>query len=142
MKRIFPTPQDAEAAFYNALEKNDLDAMMEVWAEDEEIVCIHPGGPRRVGFEQVRESWAQIFASGQKLTVRLTHRVQMTSSMLAVHSVHENLAVAAEQTAGTAVATNVFTRSSDGWRMLAHHASPADALPVREPSNQSAKTLH
>ena len=47
MKRsTFPTPQDAEAAFYEALERADLEAMMEVWAEDEEIVCVHPAGPR------------------------------------------------------------------------------------------------
>ncbi|MCX7168975.1 MAG: nuclear transport factor 2 family protein, partial [Proteobacteria bacterium] len=39
-KTIFPTPQDAEAAFYDALERADLEALMAVWAEDEEIVCI------------------------------------------------------------------------------------------------------
>ena len=33
-KPIFPTPQDAEAAFYEALERADLEAMMAVWAED------------------------------------------------------------------------------------------------------------
>ena len=32
-----------------ALERSDLDAMMEVWADDEEVVCVHPGGPRVVG---------------------------------------------------------------------------------------------
>ena len=36
----YPTPQDAEAAFYEALESADLDAMMQVWADDEEIVCM------------------------------------------------------------------------------------------------------
>src|SRR5262249_56001897 len=64
------SPQDAEAAFYEALEAADLEAMMEVWAEDEEIVCVHPGGPRLAGFEQVRGSWAQILGSGRKLKVR------------------------------------------------------------------------
>ena len=43
---------------------------MEVWAEDEEIVCIHPGGPRLTGYDRVRESWTQIFASRQRLQVR------------------------------------------------------------------------
>ena len=33
--RIFPTPQDAEAAFYEALERADLELMMAVWSEDE-----------------------------------------------------------------------------------------------------------
>ena len=35
--RIFPTAQDAENAFYEALERCDLEAMMAVWAEDEEF---------------------------------------------------------------------------------------------------------
>lgn len=144
MKRIFPTPQDAEAAFYDALEKNDLTAMMEVWAEDEEIVCVHPGSPRLVGYDQVRESWARIFASGQKLSVRLTNTIHVGSGMVAVHSVHENLAVASDRAAGTAVATNVYLRAADGWRIVAHHASPAEApAPARQPTTtDNPKTLH
>ena len=62
--KIFPTAQDAENAFYEALERADLERMMAVWAEDEEIVCVHPGGPRLTGQDQVRESWRQIFAGG------------------------------------------------------------------------------
>ena len=41
----FASPEQAEAAFYSAFEKADLDAMMSVWAEDEDIVCMHPGRP-------------------------------------------------------------------------------------------------
>ena len=31
--KIFPTAQDAESAFYEALERCDLEGMMAVWAE-------------------------------------------------------------------------------------------------------------
>jgi ketosteroid isomerase-like protein len=41
---LFATADDAERAFYEALAKSDLDAMMAVWSEDEETVCILPGG--------------------------------------------------------------------------------------------------
>ncbi len=65
MKRaLFTTPQDAEAAFYEAFEKGDLDAMMGVWADDDDILCVHPAGPRLSGVEQVREAWRQIFSGG------------------------------------------------------------------------------
>ena len=47
--------EQAEAAFYRAFEKADLGAMMAVWAEDEEILCIHPGGQRLIGMDAVRE---------------------------------------------------------------------------------------
>ena len=93
-KSTFPTPQDAEAAFYEAFESADLEAMMEVWAEDEEIVCVHPGGPRLAGFEQVRASWGQIFGAGQRIKVHLSDQVVLAGMMLmAIHSVHENFLV-------------------------------------------------
>ena len=131
MKRAtFPTPQDAEAAFYEALERYDLEAMMEVWAEDEEIVCIHPAGPRLTGYEQVRESWAQMFKSRQRLQVHLSNQVYVQGMMLAIHSVHEHIAVAGESNPRPPmVATNVYLRTGNGWRILVHHASPAPAAP-------------
>jgi hypothetical protein len=39
---IYTTPTDAALAFYQAFEAKDVDAMMTTWAEDEEIVCVHP----------------------------------------------------------------------------------------------------
>ncbi len=51
--------------------------------------------------------------------------------MVAVHSVHENITVAGEQRARPPmVATNVYLRTPAGWRMVAHHASPAPAEPA------------
>ena len=65
-KTIYTTPQQAEAAFYEALERADLEAMMAVWAEDEEIICIHPGGARLAGYAAVREGWREVIAGGRK----------------------------------------------------------------------------
>ena len=140
-KTTFPTPQDAEAAFYEALEASDLEAMMEVWAEDEEIVCIHPGGPRLAGYQQVRESWVQIFASGQRLKMHITSQVVLSGMMLSVHSLHESILVQGEARArAPAVATNAYLRTGNGWRMILHHASPAPQTPQRE--SDTPKILH
>jgi len=140
-KSTFPTPQDAEAAFYEALETADLEAMMEVWAEDEEIVCVHPGGPRLAGFEQVRGSWAQILGSGRRLKVQVSEQVVLSSMMLAIHSVHENITVEGEsRPRGAVAATNVYLRTGKGWRMILHHGSPAPAE-ARAPA-ESPKILH
>lgn len=137
----YPTPQDAEAAFYEALEKGDLEGMMEVWAEDEEIICVHPGGPRLTGYEQVRESWTRIFASQQRLQVHLSHQVAMQGMMLSVHSLHENILVVDENRTHPVVVTNVYVRTGDGWRMVAHHASPAPQAPAAR-SSDGPKVLH
>ena len=143
----FPTAQDAETAFYEALERADLEAMMAVWADDEEIVCVHPGGPRLSGHEQVRESWRKIFAGGGT-RIRVTQQVAMQAMMVAVHSVHESAAGEAsasnapgQRAAATVVATNIYLRTAAGWRMLVHHASPApgQAQPARP---DAPKILH
>jgi len=141
--KIFPTAQDAENAFYEALERSDLEAMMAVWAEDEEIVCVHPAGQRLAGQEQVREAWRQMFAGGPGLRVQITQQVAATGMMVAVHSVHENITVAGEnRPRPPVVATNVYLRTAAGWRMIVHHASPAPGAAAAEPPPAGPKILH
>lgn len=149
--KIFPTSQDAENAFYEALEHADLEGMMAVWAEDEEIVCVHPGGPRLCGQDQVRESWAQIFAGGAGSRVHVTQQVSIAGMMLAVHSVFEMFAPEGTQAGEQGrdsrpppvVATNVYLRSASGWRMIVHHASPAPGQAAPPPPGKAPpKTFH
>jgi len=116
-KTLFATPQDAEAAFYEALVKRDLEAMMEVWADDDDSYCVHPGGVRVSGVERIRESWRRIFASGQDLRFSLRDQPM--------------------------IATNVYQRTERGWRMVAHHAAAAPAsVKADAPDEPAAKTLH
>lgn len=140
MTSIFPTAQDAESAFYDAIERGDLEAMMAVWADEEEIVCVHPGWPRLTGQDQVREGWRRIF-SGPRMRVQVSQLVSASAMMVEVHSVHEMISVAGEKAAsGPVVATNVYQRTAEGWRMIAHHGSlvPGEARPSRD----GPQTLH
>jgi len=142
--KIFPTAQDAQNAFYEALERSDLEAMMAVWSEDEEIVCVHPAGQRLAGQAEVREVWRQMFAGGPNMRVRITQQLVIAGVMLEVHSVHENITVAGEpRPRPPMVATNVYLRTAAGWRMIAHHASPAPGEPAAAPPPPaSPKILH
>jgi uncharacterized protein (TIGR02246 family) len=141
---MFPTPADAEAAFYDAFERCDLAAMMAVWAEDDDVVCVHPQGPRLVGFEAVREGWTQVFASGMALRIKTVDARLYQAPTLAVHSVVEMLSAPGEQgTSPPVSATNVYILTENGWRITMHHASPTAELaaPVREPPPEP-HTLH
>ncbi len=139
---LFATPQDAEAAFYEAFAKCDLDEMMAVWADDDEIYCVHPRGGRVSGVAQVRESWRQIFASGQTLRFQLREQQYLHGMMLSVHSVYEHVAVAGEmRERSPMIATNIYLRTERGWHMVAHHASPSPAAAETGP-RRAAKTLH
>src|SRR5262245_13742342 len=97
MSTIFTTSQQAEASFYEALERADLELMMAVWAEDEEVVCIHPGRPRLAGYAAIRESWRRILEEGGQAHVTVSHQVISQGSLVAIHSVYENATTATGQ---------------------------------------------
>lgn len=137
-KAIYTTPQDVENAFYEALERADLEAMMAVWAEDEEIVCVHPGGPRLSGYAEIREAWRRVFENDTKLHVQLSTPSVVHTPFTAVHSLVERINVVGKEDArAPVVATNVYVRGPLGWRMIVHHASAAPPVPPEAP-----KILH
>jgi len=131
---IYTSPQDAALAFYQAFEARDLDAMMAAWADDEEIICVHPGGPRMVGYDAVRTAWEQLFSGDAKLSFRLDEIVVIETVGLAMQSAIEHVSTSAGTARGTAVATNVFMRTPSGWRVVCHHASPVAALVATQPT--------
>jgi uncharacterized protein (TIGR02246 family) len=145
--KLFPTPDDAETAFYEAFERGDLAAMMAVWAESEDVVCVHPRGPRLVGFDAVRDSWAQIFSGGiAQLRVRTNDVRRVDGNSVAVHSLVEVLSSpgqSAPAQAQSVSATNVYELTDGGWRMVVHHATPTpEPEPAPETPAAPTHTLH
>ena len=126
------SPEDAEAQFYDALRDGDLDRVMAVWADDDDVVCVHPGGARVVGQQAVRAAFEAIFANGH-IVVHPEHIKRVQAMGSAVHSVLERIDVVTVEgpRTGWIVATNVYVKTSQGWRMVAHHASPGapDEIP-------------
>ena len=119
------TAEQAEAAFYAAFESANADAIMDVWADDGNIMCIHPNGPRLVGQQEVREGWKQIMKYSPNMRFQLTFLDSVTTDDVAVHYVNEQIYVGGQQEPDfTVIATNVYRRTGDGWRMVLHHASP------------------
>ena len=138
---LFATPQDAESAFYEAFMKRDLETMMAVWADDDEVYCVHPRGPRITGVARVRESWREVFASAQNVRFQVREQHLLQAMMVSIHSVYEHISVAGEARARNCVlATNIYMRTERGWRMMVHHASPAPVVEEVEP--RRVKTLH
>ncbi|MFZ2852877.1 MAG: nuclear transport factor 2 family protein [Rhodocyclaceae bacterium] len=147
MSSNFASAEDAENAFYEAIARADIEALINVWADDEEIVCIHPTGQRLCGAAAIRESWSAIFASNPQLTVRITHGVRWNGMLLAVHNVVETLYLGDEPTPhGPMLSTNVFQRGASGWRLLSHHTSTAAdtsaTAEADERSDGARRTLH
>jgi hypothetical protein len=115
--------------------------MMAVWAEEEDIVCVHPGGGRHSGVVEVRESWRQIFSQGPRLRFRLVGSRVIAGRMLSVHSVYEHVTVAGDpRPSNPVLSTNIYLLTDRGWRMLVHHASTL--APESAPQETPPSVLH
>jgi ketosteroid isomerase-like protein len=124
----FATPEEASAAFYDAFAKADAEAMMFAWADDEDIVCVHPGAMPLVGYAAVRSAWQSVFTNSPAMRVELQHEQWHTSATMATQTVVEWIRFAQDvQPRGGVAATNTFIRTINGWRVLAHHGSPISA---------------
>lgn len=118
------SPDDAERQFYDALRRGDIEQLMAVWADEDDIVCVHPGGARLIGPGPIRATFDRLFSEGtievqaQRLRRVLTHGS-------AVHSVLERINVYTGGKPQTAfvISTNVYVKAAEGWRLVAHHAS-------------------
>jgi ketosteroid isomerase-like protein len=142
--KLFPTPDDAENAFYEAFERGDLPAMMAVWAQGDAIVCVHPRGPRLVGFDAVRDSWLQIFSGGARMRIRATETRKWDGNNISVHTLVEVIGSPGQTTLQSVCATNVYELTDGGWRMVVHHATPLEEPAAEKPqaAPPSSHTLH
>lgn len=122
----FASPESLEQAFYDAVTKGDADLLMQLWAEDEETLCVHPTGVRLVGIAPIRESWRSIFSS-TRLRVDAQPIAHWQGSVLAIHHLTETLFVADDPNPhGPLHVTHVYARGAHGWRLVSRHASAAD----------------
>jgi len=143
--RIAPplaSPDEIEQQFYEALQRGDIERLMAVWSDDEEISCVHPGGPRVVGAAAIRAAFEAIFANGAvNAHPEKVRRLQTHAS--AVHSVLEHIRIMTSEGPQSAwvVATNVYLKGAQGWRLVAHHASPGSPREVQE-IVEAASVLH
>jgi len=139
---LLASPDDVEAQFYEALQQADLDKLMAVWSDDDEIACVHPGGPRLVGAAEIRASFEAIFANGA-IPLQPQRVRRLLSLGCAVHHVVERVTLADDKGERSAwvLATNVYLKTAQGWRLVAHHASPAGDL-AEPASGEAPSTLH
>ena len=137
------TPDDIEAAFYEALQGADIEKLMGCWADEDDIVCIHPGGPRIVGAGAIRASFDSMFGHGGAIHARPEQIRRVESLASAVHHILEKVEVMTPDgpTQAYVLATNVYHKTPQGWRLVVHHASPGSPGEAQEIS-QPPQVLH
>ncbi|RAG87662.1 DUF4440 domain-containing protein [Streptacidiphilus pinicola] len=129
----------ANDALYAALEAGDLDALTDVWvsgADADDVhgaVCVHPGWPVLRGRASVLRSYALIMAHTDYIQFFLTDVEVEVLGDVALVTCTENILSGGEAeeegelgplVGGKVVATNLFRRTDEGWRLWSHHGSP------------------
>jgi ketosteroid isomerase-like protein len=136
------TDQDAvlaaNEAFYAAFARGDFAAMQALWAQDAPVACVHPGWPPLQDRVKIMQSWRGILANPPRPPiVVLEPRVQLHG---------ETALVICWEAIGNMhlVATNVFVRERDTWRMVMHQSGQTTHAPKSAtPSPSSAQpTVH
>lgn len=122
------TADDVEAAFYDAMQNADLERLMACWADEDDVICIHPGGPRLIGLGAIRSAFESIFQNGP-IRVQPEGVLKIDALASAVHSLRERVELLTPDGLVDTVVmtTNVFHKTAQGWRLVAHHASPGNA---------------
>ncbi len=127
---------EANAQFYRAFARGDLAAMDEVWSRTHDVACIHPGWPLLAEREAVMASWRAILsdlgstADDQEPSADIACSDPTTRVMGSIGYV-----ICKESVGPHALlATNVFAREDDAWRLVHHHAAPvyADQAPSEQ----------
>jgi ketosteroid isomerase-like protein len=96
-----------------------------------------------VGAAAIRASFEAVFARGG-IPVRPEQVQRLQQPGFALHHLVERIEVAAEGVTqvGWVLTTNVYVKSPLGWRIVAHHASPAMPHDIADGDSDGPTTWH
>ena len=122
----------ANDTFYFAFQMRDLGAMDRLWSEQAAVACIHPGWPAITGREEVMQSWAAILGNDSAPAINCRGARAYRYGDSALVTCYELIG------ANLLVATNVFVREADSWKMVHHQAGPCNAPPGELPEEEES----
>jgi len=128
---------EANASFYRAFETLKIEAMEQLWAKDADIQCGHPGWRILRGWGPVMESWKRIFENTPSMKFTLTDVKVEVRGELAWVTLYENLnsTIEGQNYSAAILTTNMFQKTSEGWRMILHHGSSVSQPPDQDESS-------
>jgi ketosteroid isomerase-like protein len=134
MATEYSTPQEAEDAFYDAIDDRSLDAMMGVWEHSDDIACLLPMQPLAQGRNQLLQTWKGLLEGDFSLEIQVHHIRWLELGDVAVHYCQEVARIAGQTQPQPPVhATNVYRKGGDGWHLILHQNSPAPPPPGMAP---------
>jgi len=128
MAREYATAQDAEDAFYDAIDERDAELLRSVWESSENIACLLPMQPLLHG-NHVHEAFQPLIGGEILLDIQVRHIRWLEDGDLAIHFVEERVSIPGNPPQPAVYALNIYRRGETGWRLLIHQNSPTPPPP-------------
>ena len=123
----------ANEAYYTAFQSGNYDMMETAWARSVPITCIHPGANNLLGWDSVMESWRSILGNGDLPNLEVVNPVANVYGDIAVVICYEVFGEV------TLVATNIFVKESNNWKIV-HHQAGGSPRPLEEEQGYEEST--
>ena len=125
--------RSASEAFYSALNRmanGDAGPLAAVWSHGSDVTTMHPIGGRQLGWDAVRESFAQVARIASEGHISLDDRIARVVGDVAweVGAERGTATFAGQRVALDHRVTNVYRREAGGWRVVHHHTDLSPAM--------------
>jgi ketosteroid isomerase-like protein len=119
----------ANQRFYDALSRQSLVDLEQVWSHAPHVRCVHPGARLIEGWDAIRESWREIFGHAICLTIVPDEPQIAVCGATAIVTCREHITsiTRSGSTQGASLSTNIFERRDGRWQLIHRHASPVGA---------------
>lgn len=124
----FATAQDAEDAYYDALDDRDAQRLRGVWESSNDITCLLPMQPMLHGTE-VHQAFQPLMDGKIQLDIQVRHIRWLEAGDMAIHLVEEQVNIPGNPPQPAIYALNIFRKGDTGWRLLIHQNSPMPPPP-------------
>jgi ketosteroid isomerase-like protein len=104
--------------------------MGDVWSHTADVTAMHPIGGRQIGWDEVRESFAQVSGLSSVGQVKLADQiVQVAGDMAYELGVEEGQALlAGQEVTFDHRVTNIYRHGPGGWKIVHHHTDISPAM--------------
>ncbi len=125
----------ANEAYYAAFQSGNYETMETLWARSVPVTCIHPGANNLSGWELVMESWKSILTNDDLVNMEIVNPKANVYGEVAVVVCYEVFQEV------TLVATNIFVKEENHWKMVHHQAGGSPMPPLEDPGYEESTTL-
>lgn len=118
--------EEANIAFYDAFSQREIDRMARLWTKSPHARCVHPGWELVIGWNDIRQSWVEIFRTLEDIEFELEDvHVEVAGRTAWVNLIAHVSATTDEgdNFQASVVTTNIYELVDEQWLLVLHHSS-------------------